>query len=857
MRADLPSGTVTFLFTDVEGSTRLLQELGAEGYAAALGEHRRVLREAFGRHGGVEVDTQGDAFFVAFPTAPGAVAAAAELTEALEGGPIRVRAGVHTGTPLMTAEGYVGSDVHRAARIAAAGHGGQVLVSSSTVALVEPSNRLLQGRSLRDLGEHRFKDLQAPERVHQLGETNFPPLKSLYRTNLPVPATPFLGRERELAEVVEMLTRGDARLVSLTGPGGTGKTRLALQAAAEAAEAFPDGIMWVPLASLRDPRLVLSTVARVLDVAEETDRPLVETLAARLGGSRSLVLLDNAEHLLPQLAAELALLHSVPGTLLLVTSRERLQVQGEQVFPVPPLQARDGVALFLARARALDPAFASNGAIGELCARLDSLPLALELAAARTNLFSPGQLLERLGQRLDLLKGGRDTDPRHHTLRATITWSHDLLTQAEQVLFRRLGVFAGGCTYEAAEEVADATPDTLQSLLDKSLVRRRDTELGPRYWLLETVREYALEQLGEARERETLRQRHAQCFLRLAEESWRPLRGPEQKTWLRRLTIDEGNLRAALAWSVDGGHVEIALRLAHALEVFWIRAGRFTEATGWLDRVLALDSSTQPVLRARALATGGIFASGPDVAATRFDESIPVLRESGDEEGLAFALRGLGWLHKDRGEFPQARGALEEAVNLFEKLGHTVATRLCDLGLVAIAEGDLAGARRWLEQALAVARGEGDHMAAAAAIDCLGDVALAAGDVDEAERRYREALPIHVATHDFTVVDSMGGLAVTAASLGSLEEAGWLWGAAEQLARNHDAWVWPSLSDRASEVEERIGDGRDAFERGRDSALGLTPEEIFQRLPGWPHRRIAASEGLGSAGRVDSRRQAN
>jgi predicted ATPase len=437
--------------------------------------------------------------------APGALTAAGAFTEGLASGPIRVRVGVHTGTPLLTDEGYVGADVNRAARIAAAGHGGQVLVSSSTASLV--------GLELTDLGEHRLKDLSAPERISQLGEGAFPPLKSLYRTNLPVPATPFLGRKAELAEVVELLTKDGVRLLTLTGPGGTGKTRLALQAAAEASEFFPDGVFWVPLAPLRDPELVLPSLARALAVSEEPGRALEDTLSEHLSGKSLLVLLDNVEHLLPPAAERVAALRASNGSCVLVTRRERLRVSGEQTWLVPPLVEDDGTALFVARARAIDPRFAPSQAVDELCARLDELPLAIELAAARAAVFSAEQLLERLSGRLDLLRGDRDTDPRQQTLRATIEWSHDLLDEVEQQLFARLAVFVGGCTYEAAEEVAGADPNTLQSLLDKSLLRKRDADGRPRYWMLETIREYAAERLEESGEAQELWRRHAAWLL--------------------------------------------------------------------------------------------------------------------------------------------------------------------------------------------------------------------------------------------------------------------------------------------------------------------------------------------------------
>ena len=449
-----------------------------------------MIREACARHDGVEVDTQGDAFFVAFPTAPGALAAAEEITRELASEPIHVRMGIHTGTPLLSEEGYVGGDVHRAARIAAAGHGGQVLVSSSTAELVDAT--------LRISGQHRMKDLFAPERVYQLGHGDFPALKSLHRTNLPVPSTPFLGRERELAEVVGLL--GSTRLLTLTGPGGTGKTRLALQAAGLASDAYPDGVYWVPLAALRDPDIVLETAAQALGATHG--------LASYIVDKRLLLLLDNFEQVVEAAPGLAELLSACPGLGLLVTSRELLQLPGEQAYPVSPLEPDDGMELFLARARAVDPGFDDGERMAELCARLDNLPLALELAAARVRVLSPEQLLERLSGRLDLLKAGRGADPRQQTLRATIEWSHDLLTEGEQRLFARMAVFRGGCTLEAAEEIAAADLDTLQSLVDKSLLRFNEG----RYWMLQTINDFAGELLAAGRRQRELA-RSAPCVL--------------------------------------------------------------------------------------------------------------------------------------------------------------------------------------------------------------------------------------------------------------------------------------------------------------------------------------------------------
>ena len=365
---ELPTGTVTFLFTDIEGSTRLIDKLGADGYAEALAGHRRLVREACERHGGIEVDTQGDAIFIAFPTAPGALQAAMEATEALASGPIRVRIGIHTGTPLLSDEGYVGSDVHRAARIAASGHGGQVLVSSATVSLV-------QSDALRDLGDHRLKDLSAPERIYQLGDDAFPPLKTLYGTNLPVPATPFVGRQRELVEITQLLRRPELHLVTLSGPGGIGKTRLALHAAGEVSNEYPDGVWWVPLAPVRDSALVLEQARQALGAKAH----LVEEVADK----RLLLLLDNFEHLIDAASEVAELLSACPNLNMLVTSRELLRIPGEQAYPVPALEPEEGAELFVARARASDPSFSRTPSVDELCSKLENLPLAVELAAAR------------------------------------------------------------------------------------------------------------------------------------------------------------------------------------------------------------------------------------------------------------------------------------------------------------------------------------------------------------------------------------------------------------------------------------------------------------------------------------------
>src|SRR5262245_10464673 len=510
VRADVsfPQGTVTFLFTDIEGSTRLLQALG-DGYADVLADHRRTLRAEFARHGGVEVDTEGDAFFVAFPKASDALAAAAAVREALAEGPIRVRMGLHTGEPTVTEEGYVGIDVHRAARIAAAGHGGQILVSQSTRDLVGADR-------LRDLGMHRLKDLAAPERLYQLDDDEHPPLKSIDQTNLPVQPTPFVGRERELAEVLALLDTH--HVVTLTGPGGSGKTRLALQAAAESVEQYGDGVWFVSLAAVWDPQLIEPTIARVVGGPDD--------LYQFLAGKRTLLVLDNLEQLLPEAADIVARL----DTRILATSRSRLNIAAEQEFPVQTLPLDDAAALFTQRARQLEPRFEPNAVVHRIAERLDGLPLALELAAARVKVLTPGQILERLGRSLDLLtSGAHDAPERQRTLRGTVEWSYRLLTAGEQLLFARMAVFTGSFELESAEAVCSAELDALQSLVDKSLLRHSE---DGRFFMLETIKALALEKLSDLADASLLRRRHDDYFLGVAEE----LNACERQSGMRDLS---------------------------------------------------------------------------------------------------------------------------------------------------------------------------------------------------------------------------------------------------------------------------------------------------------------------------------
>jgi len=804
---ELPSGTVTFLFTDIEGSTRLLQELGEEAYAEALAEHRRVLREAFTKHGGVEVDTQGDAFFVAFPTAPGALAAAAEGRDALAAGPIRVRMGLHTGTPLVAEENYVGYDVHRAARIAAVAHGGQVVVSASTAALT--------GRDgLRDLGEHRLKDLSVPERVYQLGEGDFPPLKSLYRTNLPVPSTPFLGRERELEEVSALLAREDLRLVTLTGPGGTGKTRLALQAAAAQAERFPDGVWWVPLAPVRDPELVLQEAAQVLGSANG--------LAEHIADKRLLLIFDNFEQV-AEAASELGSLRGrCPNLRLLVTSRELLRIAGEMEYAVPPLSEPEAVELFCARSQ-LTP----DEQIAALCRRLDCLPLAVELAAARTKVLSPAQILERLAQRLDLLRGGRDAEARQQTLRATIEWSRGLLEREEQELFARLAVFAGGCTLDAAEQVCDADVDTLQSLVEKSLVRHS----GERFWMLETIREYALERLEESGEADELRRRHAGYFATLAETADPHMRGgPEQRVWLERIEAEFDNLRAAMDWALDNDP-ETALRLVAGLDwFFWVR-GRGTEAAGWLERALASEGAREPRLRARALLAAAVVAQllGNSTAETRYaDESFRLYSELGEEAGQASALREQGKAAVSRGDHARAAVLYEECIALAQRIGDIFdeAVARNNLGDIANREGRWEDAIELCSQSRSLRVDFGDRWGAALALSNVAFAELHLGRLGEAERDLRQALHEGFEIGSVQVVFTcLGSLAALASDADNPSRAARLMGAEAAIGEEIGvvlAGAELTLHERtAASVRAALGDDAFALELEQGRRLSL------------------------------------
>jgi len=798
-RPELPSGTVTFLFTDVEGSTRLLQEHGP-GYADLLGDHRRALRDAFTRHDGVEVDTQGDAFFVAFPRAAGAVAAAAETRRALEEGPIRVRMGIHTGEPLVTDEGYVGIDVHRAARIAAAAHGGQIVLSETTRGLLD------RDTPVRDLGEHRLKDLIGAERLYQLGEGDFPPLRTLDATNLPIAASPLVGRAHELGELVAQLSNG-TRLLTVTGPGGTGKTRLALQVAAELVGTLRDGVFWVPLAGLSDPELVSSEVAQAIGARDD--------LAGFLRGKELLILLDNFEHLLDAAPAVSTALAASGGLRVLVTSRSPLHVSAEREYRLEPLPTSDAAALFVERARAIGRELTPDSIVEAICRRLDGLPLAVELAAARTKLLAPEVLLERLDSTLPLLTGGTSDAPaRQRTLRATIEWSYDVLDAASKKLFARLSVFASSFPLTAAEEVCSADLDGLAALVDSSLLK---TIGNDRFLMLETIREYALERLAGSAEAEELRQRHAAFFSALAEQAYEH-RFDAEAEWAERLELDHDDLRAALDWLAESDP-DRAREFAGALGWFWLSHGHLTEGRRRLADVLAGSTATDPS-HARALTASGSLAArcgDADEGRTLLTEGIDLWRELGDRDELASALDALGWLlvydaGDDSGSLDAFERSLELRRELADRPGETRA--LVGICQVLVVLGDVERAESLSRDLLEMA--DGDPRSEHFAFHFLADCALIRGDAEEAGTRYRESLQAALPLGDVLETSfEVQGVAMTSAGAGDPHRA-------LRLAASVEA-LWESLGTSFSVafwdalLEKYIGGAREALGADADA----------------------------------------
>jgi predicted ATPase/class 3 adenylate cyclase len=813
--AELPSGTVTFLLSDVEGSTALWEQADA-AMRDALARHDVLFDDAVSRHAGVHIRPrgEGDSRFAVFVRAHDAVEAALDIQRAFAAEawptprPIRVRIGVHSGEAQLRAGDYYGTAVNRCARLRGIGHGGQVLLSGATTALAR--DQIPPGVGLVDLGQHRLKDLSQPEQVFQPVVTGlpsvFPPLTSIdsHPHNLPVQATPLLGREREVEAVSALLSRDDVRLVTLTGPGGTGKTRLSLQAAAEILDSFEDGVFFVSLAPVTNPDLVPAAIAQVLGLRDEGARPPLEVLKEYLRGRSLLLLLDNFEQILPAGSCIAELLAAGPRVGVLATSRAALRVRGEHEFAVPPLALPDltlrhgpddllqyaAVALFVERVASIRPTFALTAehaeAVGEICFRLDGLPLAIELAAARIRLFSPRALLARLERRLPLLTGGaQDLPARQQTLRRAIAWSYDLLDPAEQRLFRRLAVCVGGFMLEAAEQMCAAVVGTEIDVLDgvaslaaKSLIRQDEGDGGePRFAMLETIREYGLECLEESGEATDARRRHAECYLALAEEASANLRGPEQLFWLTRLEAERDNFRSVLSGSPsEDVDPTIGLRMAGALLWYWNVRGNLDEGRHLLEAVLARTAGAPSALRAKVLFIAAMLAkaqSDPARATTLLEESLGLARAYGDTEGIAHACGGLSDLALDQGDFDRARSLANEAIVLAQSLGDQpmIALGHAGLGRIAHVEGDRAGAESAYAASLAVRRALGDKHGIAWSLHYLALVTAERDDYGRALALDLESLRLR---HE---VDDRRGIA------GCLEGLAYLAVGTDQAAR--------------------------------------------------------------------------
>jgi predicted ATPase/class 3 adenylate cyclase len=862
----LPEGTVTFLFTDIEGSTRLLQTLGAE-YRQQLARHGDLMREAIRTHGGVEVGTEGDSFFAAFASAPDGVAAAIAAQRALAdaGWPsratVRVRMGLHTGEGSRGPDGYVGLDVHRAARIAAAAHGGQVLISAATRGLLDAS--LLDGADLLDVGVHHLKDIDAPEHLFRVVIPDLPENAALPRArrlgNLPIPPTSFIGRTQERAEVRGHVTT--ARLVTLIGPGGSGKTRLAIQVATDMADQFSDGAFFVPLDPVSDPSLLVPAISHALGVVDSGPADPRDHLAQYLAGRDLLLILDNFEQIRPAAATVGDLLSAAPGPRVIVTSRAALGLYGEQLFPVPPLTAPDpahlpplerlsefeSLALFTERARAVQPSFAltdANGtAVAEICARLDGLPLAIELAAARVRLLPPEAILKRLATRLDLLASSAANLPaRQRSLHGAIAWSYDLLDEVDQRLLERLSVFAGGFDIDAATSVCgplgnpdDDLLDHMGTLVDNSLLRQRDVRGEPRFELMQTIREFAAERLERRGDAALVRARHADWCAAFIEGLDEELDGLATDA-LVRISDEHDNLRAAMRSAIEDGRPEVALRIVAATWRWWQRKSLLVEGRWWCDFVVNHPSAmAKTPHRAKALLALGSIAYWQGDFATMdaaYKESHDIYSELEDPAGIAEALFHLSFTSFTNGDLETARRLLDDAQGRFRSLGNDKGTAfaLQSVGILDLMKGDVAAARRAFEEALDLSGSNSIRRS-----EILSAIAWASwleGDRSQAHRSAVESLVMVSQAGDMLgVIGDVEAIAIIHVYLGNTEQASRLYGAAQRMREElgggppisalfpPDVWdVAQAALGSRERFDELVAEGRAL---GTDAAVAL------------------------------------
>ena len=892
--------TLAFLFTDIEGSTTLWERFPAS-MKSSLERHDAILRAAVEGAAGEVVKTTGDGLMAVFESSRAGVRACLSAQLALadeawgETGPLRVRMGLHAGEAAESDGDFHGPALNRTARIMAAGHGGQVLLSAVAAALV--ADELPEGSTLLDLGEHRLKDLGRPERVFQLVHpglaATFPPLATIHErvSGLQVEPTTLIGREAGVAEAAALLARDDVRLLTITGPGGVGKTSLVSAVASEAAEQFADGIVFVPLQSISDPGHVIGTIARSLGLFDG-EGDLEQRLIAHIEGRQLLIVLDNFEQVVDAAPSLAAIVAASPNLKVAVTSRTRLRVRGEQELSLGPLTRDDAISVFLERASEVRPDFQPNQAdlvaIAEICGRLDCLPLAIELAAARVKLLSPAAMLARLEHSLELLtSGSRDAPARHRALRDTIGWSFELLDDVEKELFCRLSAFVGGCTLEAVEDVCGDHLDALGSLVDKSLIHVD----GERFAMLKTIREYAGELLDSNAEAKDIQRAHASHYLRFAQAGAAGRGASDRARWQAAIEAEHDNIRAALRFSLDVGDAATALGLCASLWHFWFERGYLTEGRLWLDESLAASPEASAV-RALALTGNSVLAhyqGDYDRAEQLSQDALELSRSLEDEKGVAEAYTGLALVRRARGDYPEAEALLREALAVYEGLGDQegVARTLDRLAIHFVVAGDDDQARPLFERGLglsrqlgdshgtalglyglSVARQPDDHIAARAqaaeSLDILravgdrrtfakvlwnmADINADLGDTDTAAEQFEESLTLFIEFGDpwFSVI-VLESSAFLAAATGDAERTVRLLGAADKILETIGVSLLGRFRDRhdlvLAEMRSRLGEGgfEAAWAEGRRVPLSATVGLLAAAQKG---AAVHAPEGL-------------